>query len=74
MSAATLILIAVLVGSIGFLAVMGIGLAKEGKRLFLAGKEFADQVAPVIDEVSAGADRASRHAAELGERAAAIRS
>ena len=59
--------------SVGMVAVLLVGLARNGMRLVRAVAAFAEQAMPVVDEIGAGADAAAQHAERLGTAAAEIR-
>lgn len=59
--------------ALGMVVVLLVGLARNGMRIFRAGAAFAEQALPVVDEIGAGVDAASRHADRLATAAAEIR-
>jgi hypothetical protein len=60
--------------ALGMVAVLSVGLVRNGLRLVRAATAFAKEATPVVDEIGAEADRASRHMERLSVAAASIRS
>lgn len=56
------------------ITVLLVGLARNGLRLLKAVGAFVDESMPVIDEITAGLDRAAQHAERLATAASSIRS
>ena len=60
--------------STGIFVVLLVGLVKQGIRVVRAAGEAAEQILPIVDEISQGADRAARHTEGLSAAIATIRS
>jgi hypothetical protein len=70
----TLAFLLLFLASCGILFVLGIGLFRNTKRLIRAVGGFSDAAMPLVDEISAGVDAASRHAERLSAAASRLRS
>ena len=74
MTGPTLAFLLLILASIGILCVLGIGLFRNTKRLVRAVGAFSGEAAPIVDDITAGLDAASRHVERLTVAASSLRS
>lgn len=74
MTGPTLAFLLLIFASVGILCVLGVGLFRNTMRLVKAVGSFSDEAMPLIDEISAGLEAASRHAEQLAVAASSFRS
>jgi len=59
--------------ALAVLVVLAVGLVQNALRLARTVKRFSEDIRPALDEITAGAERASERTARLQERASAAR-
>lgn len=74
MTGPTLAFVLLMLASFGILFVLGIGLFRNATRLVRAVVGFSEAAMPIMDEIVAGADAASRHVERLSVAASNLRS
>lgn len=74
MTGPTLAFFLLVLASCGILVVLAIGLFRNAMRLVRSVKGFSDAAMPIVDEITAGLDTASRHAGRLSAATSRLRS